>query len=86
MYEYLVRAPDDDKKIEILSNVKQEALQGLDILQIANPDRMASDALKQARIAQEDSGSDDEEDLRPRKMRVHKDDGTLSAVMDKMQL
>ena len=86
MYEYLVRAPDDDKKIEILSNVKQEALQGLDILQIANPDRMASDALKQARIAQEDSDSDDEDDQRPRKMRVDKDDGTLSAAMDKMQL
>ena len=87
LYDDNAREPDGGKKVEILNEIKRVALQGLDILQIANPDRMASDTLKKARIAQEESDSDDEEALRPRKTRVDKDDdGTLSGSMDKMQL
>lgn len=87
LYDDNAREPDGGKKVEILNEIKRVALQGLDILQIANPDRMASDTLKKARIAQEEPYSDDEEALRPRKTRVDKDDdGTLSAAMEKMEL
>jgi hypothetical protein len=86
MYDDNAREPDGGKKVEILNEIKRVALQGLDILHISNPDRMASDTLKKARIAQEESDSDDEEGSRPRKARVDKDDGTLSVAMDKMEL
>jgi hypothetical protein len=87
LYDDNAREPDGGRKVEILNEIKRVALHGLDILQIANPDRMASDTLKKARIAQEESDSDDDEGSRPRKARVDKDDdGTLSGAMDKMQL